>query len=159
MDIGAEKTTGLKELRAGFKVPSLRNITKSAPYFHSGKFSTLREVVKFYTSGRGHAVSAKDDLILHWHIWEPDLSDEEIDRVVDFLYTLEDEYFLPKTPNCVPSGLELWQAPEANTVIVENRSTVEKNTTSTTQTEPTNQNNKTIKANQASDPLAANGGH
>ena len=31
-----------------FRVPSLRNIAVSAPYFHNGVFSTLEEVVHFY---------------------------------------------------------------------------------------------------------------
>lgn len=104
-DPGAEIPFKDKTLRGGFKVPSLRNIEKTAPYMHSGMFPTLRETVQFYTDGRGHAVPENEDLILHWHIWEPNLSDYELDRLVDFLKTLTDESFIPKIPEIVPSGL------------------------------------------------------
>ena len=106
LDPGAQETFNDKTLRGAFKVPSLRNIAKTAPYMHSGKFKTLRETVQFYTDGRGHAVPKGEDLIIHWHIWEPNLSDYELDRLVDFLKTLTDESFVPKVPEVLPSGLK-----------------------------------------------------
>jgi cytochrome c peroxidase len=36
-----------------FKVPTLRNLAKTAPYFHNGSFATLEQVVKFYEDGSG----------------------------------------------------------------------------------------------------------
>jgi cytochrome c peroxidase len=105
LDPGAEFTFNNPELRGGFKVPSLRNIAKTAPYMHAGQFATLRETVEFYTKGRGHAVPKGEQLLLHWHIWEPQLTDHEIDRLVDFLNTLTDEQFKPQIPDRVPSGL------------------------------------------------------
>ncbi|SMF79985.1 cytochrome-c peroxidase [Pseudobacteriovorax antillogorgiicola] len=106
-DIGAEKTFQKPMLRGGFKVPSLRNIAHTAPYMHAGQFKTLHEAVRFYTSGRGHAVPEGERLYIHWHIWEPQLSDIEIDRLVDFLKTLSDETFMPEIPQRVPSGLPI----------------------------------------------------
>jgi cytochrome c peroxidase len=106
LDPGAEVPTNDKSLRGAFKVPSLRNIEKTAPYMHSGNFAGLRETVAFYTQGRGHAVPKGETLYLHWHIWEPDLSNYELDRVVDFLKTLTDESFKPKIPETLPSGLK-----------------------------------------------------
>jgi cytochrome c peroxidase len=105
LDIGAEKTFDARKLKGGFKVPTLRNIEKTAPYMHSGRFETMREAVEFYSKGRGHAVPEGVELHLHWHIWEPDLTDHEMDRVVDFLGTLTDESFIPEIPLRVPSGL------------------------------------------------------
>lgn len=105
LDPGAEIPFKDKTLRGGFKVPTLRNIEKTAPYMHSGMFPSLRETVQFYNDGRGHAVPENEDLILHWHIWEPNLTDYELDRLVDFLKTLTDESFLPKIPETLPSGL------------------------------------------------------
>jgi cytochrome c peroxidase len=106
-DAGAETVSGNPGLRGGFKVPSLRNIARTAPYMHSGTFATLRDAVEFYTLGRGHALpeAEKDRMTVHWHIWEPDLSDDELDRLVDFLATLTDERFKPQIPPNVPSGL------------------------------------------------------
>lgn len=107
LDRGREDVTGDPSHRAGFKVPSLRNITKTAPYMHSGRFETLREAVAFYTGGRGHAVPEGEKLSIHWHIWEPQLNDEELDRLVDFLGALSDESYMPAVPEQLPSGLPL----------------------------------------------------
>jgi cytochrome c peroxidase len=55
-DIGLDsvyKDKGLGTLVEGgdgkFKIPSLRNVTLSAPYMHDGRFSTLMEVVNHYS--------------------------------------------------------------------------------------------------------------
>lgn len=105
LDIGAEQVFGSPKMKAAFKVPTLRNIARTAPYMHSGRYRSLREAVAFYNGGRGHAVPAGVDLHIHWHIWEPKLTDTEMDRVVDFLGALTDERFLPEIPEVVPSGL------------------------------------------------------
>lgn len=107
LDPGAEIPFNDKSLRGAFKVPSLRNIAQTAPYMHSGRFKTLRETVQFYTDGRGHAVPDGENLLIHWHIWEPNLTDYELDRLVDFLKTLTDESFKPKVPKVLPSGLHI----------------------------------------------------
>ncbi|PXX28400.1 cytochrome-c peroxidase [Arenibacter sp. ARW7G5Y1] len=107
LDPGAEIPFDDKSLRGAFKVPSLRNIALTAPYMHSGRFKTLRETVQFYTDGRGHAVPEDENLLIHWHIWEPNLTDYEMDRLVDFLKTLTDESFKPEIPEVLPSGLKV----------------------------------------------------
>ncbi len=106
LDPGAQVPANDKSLRGAFKVPSLRNIEKTAPYMHSGAFTTLREAVEFYNKGRGHAVPKGEKLNVHWHIWEPNLTDYEMDRIVDFLKTLTDESFIPIIPETLPSGLK-----------------------------------------------------
>ncbi|WP_369809151.1 cytochrome-c peroxidase [Oceanicoccus sp. KOV_DT_Chl] len=85
LDIGAEKTFNAAKLKGGFKVPSLRNIEKTAPYMHSGRFDNLRDTVEFYNKGRGHAVPDGVEMNLHWHIWEPNLAEHELDLLVAFL--------------------------------------------------------------------------
>lgn len=106
-DEGAESVTGNPGLRGGFKIPSLRNIARTSPYMHSGTFNEMRDAARFYTLGRGHALpeEEKSRVIVHWHIWEPRLTDNELDRLVDFLGTLTDESFKPQIPERVPSGL------------------------------------------------------
>ena len=108
-DIGAEKTfaklKGAKKLRGAFKVPTLRNITKSGPYMHSGRYDNLLDTVKFYNDGRGNSVPEGKELLLHWHISEPDLTDKEMELIVEFLGTLTDESLTPVIPTKVPSGL------------------------------------------------------
>jgi len=106
-DIGAGKTYNEKKLRGAFKVPTLRNIVKSGPYMHSGRYDNLLDTVKFYNDGRGNAVPEGEEMLLHWHISEPDLTDEEMQLVVDFLGSLTDESLSPSTPDKVPSGLDV----------------------------------------------------
>jgi cytochrome c peroxidase len=110
-DVGAAEPSGDPSQRGGFKVPSLRNVALTAPYMHSGKFKTLQEATTFYTKGRGHAVPKGEALNLHWHIWEPDLTEVEIGQVVAFLGTLTDESFKPARPTRVPSGLAVGGVP------------------------------------------------
>ena len=105
LDRGAEIPNNDSTMRGGFKIPTLRNIAKTAPYMHSGSKETLRDAAEFYNLGRGHAVPKGENLYLHWHIWEPNLTDDELDRLVDFMETLTDESFTPNIPKEVPSGL------------------------------------------------------
>jgi cytochrome c peroxidase len=39
-----------------FKVPTLRNLQRTAPYFHNGAFKTLEQVVDFYAAGSGEGL-------------------------------------------------------------------------------------------------------
>lgn len=48
---GLYQVTGNKIDEGKFKVPTLRNVEFSAPYMHDGRFSTLEQVVEFYSSG------------------------------------------------------------------------------------------------------------
>jgi cytochrome c peroxidase len=123
-DIGAEKTFSAMDnshkLRGAFKVPTLRNITKSAPYMHSGRYDNLLDTVKFYNDGRGNAIPEGENLLLHWHISEPDLTDKEMDLIVEFLGTLTDESLTPVIPNKVPSGLAPIDNNYQKTIITKN---------------------------------------
>ena len=105
-DQGAGNSSDKSKLRGAFKVPSLRNIARTAPYMHSGRFATLEEAAEFYTKGRGHAV-VDQKLLLHWHIWEPKLTPEEIGQISKFLHSLTDESLMPMVPGRLPSGLPL----------------------------------------------------
>ena len=51
IDKGRGALTGLAQDEGLFKVPSLRNIERTAPYMHDGRFTTLEQVVEFYNSG------------------------------------------------------------------------------------------------------------
>ena len=64
-------------------------------------------MAEFYNKGRGHEIPEGEKLYLHWHIWEPQLSDYELDRLVDFMKTLTDESFKPSIPRQLPSGIEI----------------------------------------------------
>ena len=66
-----------------FKVPTLRNLELTAPYFHNGGQRTIRQVVEFYNRGgdfREHNIQNIDFEIGKLH-----LTEEEIDDLVAFL--------------------------------------------------------------------------
>ena len=95
--------------QGAFRVPTLRNISKTAPYFHSGQFTDLTEVVNFYNNTRGHAAPAEQPLKIHWHIHMTQgaqLSQQNVADIIAFLAALEDETHLPQTPETLPSGLK-----------------------------------------------------
>lgn len=94
-------------LKGAFKVPTLRNVVLTAPYFQAGQFATLREVMDFYNAPRGHAVPAGADVQLHWHIHmqKAELSADDVTDVLEFLNALTDTSMAPPIPVAVPSGL------------------------------------------------------
>lgn len=94
-------------LKGAFKVPTLRNVALTAPYFQAGQFATLSEVMDFYNARRGHAVPAGADVQLHWHIHmqKAELSADDVTDVLEFLNALTDTSMAPAIPIAVPSGL------------------------------------------------------
>jgi parallel beta-helix repeat protein len=85
-----------------FRVPSLRNVALTAPYMHNGAFATLEEVVEFYAKGGGRHYGNND---IDFFVQGFDLSAQERDDLVAFLYALTDESGKPSIPQSVPSGL------------------------------------------------------
>ncbi len=68
---------------AAFKPPSLRNVQKSAPYFHDGSVASLREAVKLMAEG-GYENPARSPLA-----FDKKLTDAELDSLVTFLGALD----------------------------------------------------------------------
>ena len=105
-----------RDLCGAFKVPTLRNVARTAPYFHNGVFRELREVVDFYARrdtdpAEWYPAGARgpqkfDDLPADLHGFVnttevpydrkpggvPALSPAEVDDLVAFLKTLDDGY-------------------------------------------------------------------
>ncbi len=44
-DLGRYNVTGINSDKGVFRVPSLRNVGKTAPYFHDGRAATLEEAI------------------------------------------------------------------------------------------------------------------
>ena len=64
-----------------FKVPSLRNVAETAPYMHSGQFSSLAEVLEHYnTAPRAH--------IGHNELLPLNLKQRELEQIEAFLHSL-----------------------------------------------------------------------
>lgn len=89
-DIGRMKVTKDEVDRLVFKVPSLRNIEKTAPYFHDGSVATLEEAVK----------------LMARHQLGKELADADVKAITTFLKSLTGD--LPKDritkPELPPSG-------------------------------------------------------
>lgn len=71
-----------------FRTPGLRNVARTAPYFHAGQIATLEGVVRFYSDRTGALPPdpAHDDPL----IAPLGLSEREITDLVAFLETLSD---------------------------------------------------------------------
>jgi cytochrome c peroxidase len=104
------------DLCGAFKVPTLRNVARTAPYFHNGRFATLREALlfyvrrdtnpeEFYPLDAGGRAEKFDDLpsVFKANVNTtevpydrhggdvPALSDGDIEDMIAFLDTLTDE--------------------------------------------------------------------
>jgi hypothetical protein len=81
-------------VEGAFKVPSLRNVALTAPYFHNGAVLTLRDVVELYSRGGNVApIQALDGTIIE-PLGMPSLTADEINAIVAFLEALTDERVL-----------------------------------------------------------------
>lgn len=108
VDEGAGLQSDDPFVRGGFRVPTLRNVALTAPYFHNGELADLSEVVDFYNNTRGHRAPENQPLHIHWHVHMtdgPKLSTQNTKDIVAFLSSLNDETMLPQVPELVPSGL------------------------------------------------------
>ena len=74
-DTGRAKVTEDQADEYVFKVPSLRNISQTGPYFHSGEVDTLNEAVRIMADAQLGIT----------------LTDYEVDRIIRFLNTLTGE--------------------------------------------------------------------
>lgn len=77
-----------------FKVPSLRNVEKSNPYMHDGRFLTLAAVLDFYDSGMVDNGNVDPMFVREDGSLGVSLSDYEKESIIAFLKTLTDFEFL-----------------------------------------------------------------
>lgn len=78
-----------------FKIPSLRNVAKTAPYMHDGRFATLEDVVNHYNTGIKRSANL-DNVFKSWDTGDAiklGLTDGEKSALVAFLHTLTDESY------------------------------------------------------------------
>ncbi len=135
-DRGRAGATNLIEDRYKFRTPSLRNVALTAPYGHSGAYTTLEGVVRHHldpVAGFEHfslksvhlpdhpRLSREDGFIMQdrrersrivkANVLKPiALDDEEVDALVAFLKALTDLAAVPGrlgVPKSVPSGLPI----------------------------------------------------
>lgn len=90
-DQGRFEISQLENDRLKFKVPTLRNLAYTEPYMHDGRFRNLQAVINHYR--REVQQTPNLDLILK-KTGGIDLSDNEVDQLLAFLNTLNDETFV-----------------------------------------------------------------
>lgn len=71
-DVGRSKVTGNPADQMVFKVPSLRNVQETWPYFHDGSVQRLNDAVR----------------LMAWHQLGKQLTDDEVTSIVTWLRTL-----------------------------------------------------------------------
>ncbi len=131
-DTGRMRVTGDPTDAYKFKTPSLRNVTLTAPYGHTGAYPDLRSVIRHHLDPEGAwAAFDRDSLILPSldgasdfavldseteraallaarEQYLPALTDTEVDLLIAFLHALEDRSGIDGrlgVPKTVPSGL------------------------------------------------------
>lgn len=133
-DTGRMRVTGRAEDAYRFRTPSLRNVTMTAPYGHSGAYATLEDVVRHHLNPQDslasyrlsmavlpHLQNARDDRVLTdpremeaiaaaTDLAPVELSNPEIAQLLAFLDALTDVASLQGrlgVPDHVPSGLKV----------------------------------------------------
>ena len=87
-DLGYYDIIGVDSYKYAFKIPSVRNVKKTAPYMHNGIYRTLDEVMEFYNDGGGAGLGIKlpnqtlSDENLH-------LTEKEKKDIIAFMESLE----------------------------------------------------------------------
>jgi cytochrome c peroxidase len=92
-DVGRYRVTQLATDYYKFKVPSLRNVEKTAPYMHDGRFGTLEGVLEHYASGVTNSETLDPILNQNGKLGIT-LSAQEKTQVISFLKTLTDNQYL-----------------------------------------------------------------
>ena len=96
VDIGIGAVVNQPQHNGKFKVPTLRNIAITGPYFHNGSFATLRDVIHFYNvrdlnSGEFDAPEYSQNLNIT-ELGDLQLTETEEYQLEKFLETLTDHY-------------------------------------------------------------------
>ena len=89
-DPGRFAVTHAEADRGKFATPSLRQLTRTAPYMHDGRFATLEEVVAHYSTGLHRSPTLDPNLAKHPAAGVP-LSAGDQRSLVAFLKTLSEE--------------------------------------------------------------------
>ena len=107
-DLGRFDASKAEADKYKFRTPTLRNVGKTAPYFHDGSEPDLKAAVKTMAAGGNRKIKDLDPQLL-----DRQLSEAEIDDLVSFLRTLEcpgtlavigDQVVAGITPGVKPEG-------------------------------------------------------
>ena len=95
-----------------FKIPTLRNLSMTAPYMHDGRFETLDEVIDFYNDGPKMSptldpimITEANRRILQFGRWGLGLTSQQKADLKAFLLTLTDDSYLKDPLYLAPAGI------------------------------------------------------
>jgi cytochrome c peroxidase len=95
-DLGLQGISGKSRDAGKFKVPTLREVARTGPYMHDGRFRTLDEVLAFYRQG-GQPGPHLDSRIAPFPLDAPAVAD-----LLAFLQSLNGEGWQVKRPMKLP---------------------------------------------------------
>jgi len=98
VDTGLGGVTGDRSFLGKFKIPSLRNIAKTAPYSHNGSFATLKDIVHFKNTRDIAGLWPNPEVpenLSRGSMGDLQLTSAEEDDLVAFLRTLSDGFVVP----------------------------------------------------------------
>lgn len=95
-DNGLGDITGNPADNGKFRSPSLRNLIFTAPYMHDGRFSTIDQVITFYSTGLQNS-STIDPLMKNIFQGGAQLSPQDMIDLKAFLLSLTDSSFITNT--------------------------------------------------------------
>jgi cytochrome c peroxidase len=101
--------TGSENVRGIWRVPSLRNVALTGPYFHNGSVDKLSEAVRIMASAQLGATLGKDKGAVRAVVWSPaersfkreekrTVSDRDVEDIVAFLGALTSESLAARRP-------------------------------------------------------------
>ena len=95
-DVGRVAISKNEADTGAFKTPTLRDVTKHAPYMHDGSVATLRDVMVLYNRG------GEKNPHLDPKMKPLALTDGEVDALVAFMQALDGEGYQDKAPAVFP---------------------------------------------------------
>lgn len=90
-DVGRFKVTNIEKDTGAFKTPTLRDIARTAPYFHDGSVATLEDAVKLMVAG-GHDNPFLDKTNLQ----KAEITEAEQADLIEFLKSLTETARIPE---------------------------------------------------------------
>ena len=100
-DEGRSAVTKIEADKGAFKTPSLRDVSKRAPYMHDGSIKTLREVVQLYSKG-GEPNPHLSRKIDRRFAEQLDFTEEQIIVLIRFMEALDGEGYQDAAPTAFP---------------------------------------------------------
>jgi cytochrome c peroxidase len=111
-DLGIAEVTHRKGDNGKFRIPSLRNVAITAPYFHDGTSETLYEVLQTYENGGRNIIygncvgNGQLNVLKDARLRQFSLTSAERQQIVAFLHALTDTSYLQNTSFNNPFGTQ-----------------------------------------------------